>query len=224
MNVALILSGGVGTRMKAPIPKQYIKVNDNPLFYYTLKTLETHQKIDKIQIVADKSWHELFLKYVGEKFHGFSHPGANRQLSILNGLCDILDFADREDNVIIQDAVRPLTQQDMISEILTKLELYDAVTPILPLKDTIYVYEDKKFTGIANRDILVAGQAPEGFRLGKYYDATLALCPNHILSITGSLEVALLGNLKVASIKGDEQNFKITTMKDLDRLQQILKN
>ena len=52
MNIALILSGGTGTRLGSEIPKQYIKVFDRPVISYCIEQLVCHEKIDGIQIVA----------------------------------------------------------------------------------------------------------------------------------------------------------------------------
>ena len=88
MNIALILSGGTGTRLGADIPKQYIEVKGRPVISYCLETLLVHPKIDAIQIVAEQVWQQVILDELKEqeKFRGFSMPGENRQLSILNGL------------------------------------------------------------------------------------------------------------------------------------------
>lgn len=222
MNIALILSGGTGTRMGTDIPKQYIRVDGRPIISYVLDTFETHGMIERIQIVADEDWHDLISQYAGKKLAGFSRPGANRQYSILNGLADILNYADPEDHVIIQDAARPLVGSVTITEILKTLENHEAVTPILPLKDTIYLYENGIFTGTAERTKLAAGQAPEGFLLGRYYEAVKELLPDRILHITGSLQAALEAGMDAVPIPGDEGNFKITTMADLEKFRQII--
>jgi len=109
MNIALILSGGVGTRMGTDVPKQYIEVKGKPIIAYTMEKFELHELIDKIHIVAEPQWHDYILEYAKVKPIGFSKPGYNRQLSILNGLEDILKVALPDDNIIIHDAVRPLS-------------------------------------------------------------------------------------------------------------------
>lgn len=222
MNIALILAGGTGTRLGAPIPKQYLEIKGKPLFSYTLEVFENHPEIDRIQIVAEESWHNRIRKFAGGKFIGFSVPGDNRQLSILNGLEDILKNASLTDNVIIQDAARPLTKPELITGLLDALKTHEAAAPVLPVKDTVYTYENGRFTGTADRSRLMAGQAPEGFRLGKYLEATKALLPDRILSVTGSLQVALLAGMDAVSIPGDEDNFKITTSEDLKRFSGML--
>lgn len=222
MNIALILSGGTGARMGTKIPKQYIEVDGKPVISYVLDIFETHGMIDRIQVVADENWHDLISQYAGTKLAGFSQPGINRQYSILNGLSDILAYADVKDYVIIHDAARPLLHSGIITKILNTLKDHEAVTPILPLKDTVYLYEDGRFTGTAERVKLAAGQAPEGFLLGRYYEAVKGLLPDKILHITGSLQAALEAGMDAAPIPGDEGNFKITTMADLEKFRQIV--
>lgn len=228
MNIALVLSGGTGTRLGANMPKQYIEVNRKPILLYCLETLCKSEHIDGIHIVAAKEWQEKILswleKYGGEeyelqhKFRGFSLPGENRQLSIFNGLTDIKEYAEQEDLVLIHDAARPLLSSAMIEECFAAIDGYDGVLPVLPMKDTVYLSKDgKQITSLLNRSEVFAGQAPELFRLGAYYDANESLLPDKILQINGSTEPAILDGLKVAVIPGDEANFKITTQSDLER-------
>ena len=62
MNVALILSGGTGTRLGSDIPKQYIEAGGRPVIGYCISVLSAHEQIDALHIVADKSWHDLIGK------------------------------------------------------------------------------------------------------------------------------------------------------------------
>ena len=50
MNIAIILSGGVGSRMGTDIPKQYIEVNGHPIIWYCLKNFLDNPIIDVIVI------------------------------------------------------------------------------------------------------------------------------------------------------------------------------
>jgi len=232
MTIALILSGGTGTRLGAELPKQYIEINDRPIISYCLETLLSHPEIDAVQIVADLAWQKVILKEVErvssafgslQKFRGFSVPGKTRQLSILNGLEDILSYASKEDTVMIHDAARPCLSEQMISCGLDAIKGHDGVLPVLPMKDTVYLSEDGKVvSSLLNRSRVFAGQAPEFFLLGKYYEANKSLLPEKILAINGSTEPAILAGLDVVMIPGEEGNFKITTKADLERFQQIV--
>ena len=97
-----------------------------------------------------------------------------------------------------------------------------SAVPVLPLKDTVYSSEDgKRLSGLLERAKILAGQAPEAFRLGKYLVACEALSPEAILRISGSAEPALLAGMDIAALPGDEGNFKLTTNQDMERYIQI---
>lgn len=229
MNVALVLSGGTGTRLGADIPKQYIEVGGRAIITYCIESLENHNMIDAIQIVADVSWQDRILQWLEaqhlvNKFRGFSYPGENRQLSIFNALEDIRQYADQKDYVFIHDAARPLLSKSMITDCLTAAKNHDGILPVLPMKDTVYLSEDgKSVTSLLDRSKVYAGQAPEVFVLEKYYLANKVLLPDAILKINGSTEPAIMAGMEIAMIPGDENNFKITTKADLERFKDIIK-
>lgn len=154
-----------------------------------------------------------------KKFRGFSAPGKTRQLSILNGLEDIRKYAGDSDVVLIHDAARPMLSAGQITACLDAAAAgHDGALPVLPMKDTVYYSESGvRVTSLLERNRIFAGQAPEAFVLGKYYEANRALLPDRILQINGSTEPAILAGLDIAMIPGDEGNFKITTKADLAR-------
>ncbi|MCI9421968.1 MAG: 2-C-methyl-D-erythritol 4-phosphate cytidylyltransferase [Dorea sp.] len=228
MTIALILSGGTGTRLGFDIPKQYIEVNGRPIISYSIESLSSHNELDAIQIVADPVWQGQIQDWLAEegecgKFRGFSSPGGNRQLSILNGLKDIREYAKDSDYVFIHDAARPLLTEKQITDCIAGAFGHDGVLPVLPMKDTVYSSTDgKKISALLNRSEIYAGQAPEMFQLGSYYEANCRLLPDKIWQINGSTEPAILAGLDVVMIPGDEGNFKITTKEDLERFRKIL--
>lgn len=233
MNVALILSGGTGTRLGANIPKQYIEVCDRPIISYCIEQFVRHKDIDAIQIVADGQWQEIILncleinKYLKDnynrKFRGFSKPGENRQFSIYYGLKDICLYTEESDNVMIHDAARPLLSAQMITDSLEAVKGHDGVIPVLSMKDTVYKSEDgKKISALLERSEIYAGQAPETFQIGKYYKANEKLFPDRIWTVNGSTEPAIMAGLDIVMIPGDEGNFKITTREDLERFRNVL--
>lgn len=224
MNIALILAGGTGSRLGADIPKQYIKVAGQPIIAYCLQTFDGHAQIDAIWVVAEEEWQPLIGKWAGEKMRGFSKPGANRQLSILSGLEGIKEFATDEDVVLIHDAARPLVSAEMVTACLEGCAIHDGVMPALPVKDTVYYGVDGRIESLLERSRIVAGQAPEAFRLGVYYRANVALSEEQIMQINGSMEPAVMAGMDVCYIIGDEQNFKVTTAEDLKRFIQIVES
>lgn len=230
MNIALILSGGTGTRLESGVPKQYIEVGGKPILSYCIEKLSCHSYIDAIWIVASPQWQDQIREWLpmadkNRKWKGFSLPGQTRQLSIYNGMRDMRNFAGDGDGILVHDAARPFLTEQMISRCLEAMEGHDGVLPVLPMKDTVYASTDgMRITALLERSQVYAGQAPEVFRFGSYYGAVCALLPDRILEIHGSTEPAILAGMDIAMIPGDEGNFKITTKEDLERCVGILEN
>lgn len=221
MNLALILAGGTGTRLGADVPKQYIEIKNRPIIAYCMDTFFNSEKVDAVWVVAENPWHEYIEKQVSEqqnseKFHGFALPGANRQLSILNGLRKMKAEAKEDDLVIVHDAARPCLTKKLLQECICEAEGHDGVLPVLPMKDTVYYSKDGvHVSGLLQRSNVLAGQAPEVFRYGKYLEANQALLPEKILQVNGSTEPAVLAGMDIVTIPGDEKNYKVTTQEDL---------
>ena len=225
MNIALLLSGGTGRRMGSDVPKQYISMYGKMIITHCLERICRHPMIDAMQIVAAKEWRDIIFAECeySDKLRGFSAPGGNRQLSILNGLRDISQYAGKDDVVLVHDAARPLISEDLISACLTEIANHDGVMPVLPMTDTVYYSSDgKQVEQLLDRSRIFAGQAPEAFRLGNYLEANERLLPNGILSVNGSTEPAIIAQLDIVMIPGDKNNLKITTRNDLERYSELL--
>lgn len=177
MNTALILSGGVGSRLGGDMPKQYIEVGGRILLSYCLERLSRHPLVDAVQIVAQEEWQgtirSCLKRYdINKKFRGFSNPGENRQLSIYNGLRDILTYAaGTDDTVLVHDGARPCLPGALITECVNALERHDGVIPVLPMKDTVYVSSDgKHVSSLLNRG---GGFLPDRRRSCLYWGNTM---------------------------------------------------
>lgn len=230
MNIAIILSGGVGSRMGGDIPKQYIEVCGKPVIWYCLKTFIESPVVDVIVIARSEDWSDCIGKVLSElnctKTVLYSEPGETRQYSIFNALKVIAaNHYSKDDKVIIHDAARPLVSVKLIEDCLFSCDEVDAVLPVIPVKDTLYQSTDgQHVTSLLNRNELFAGQAPEAFIFGKYLDLHHNMSREELLMINGSSEIAYKGGLQVKLIKGEEMNFKITTPEDLSNFESIIKH
>lgn len=226
MNVAIILSGGTGTRLGANIPKQYIEVGCMPIITYCLKVFAAHPMINGLVVVAASEWVATIQAQIDalhiRKSVVFANPGSTRQLSILNGLNKAKSSFSDIENVIIHDAARPLVSAQLITDCLMACDEYDGSMPVLPVKDTIYQSNDgTAISGLLNRSTLFAGQAPEAFRFDKYLEAHSSLSTEEILKINGSSEIAYKTGMRIKMVQGDVMNFKITDSTDLQRFKDI---
>ena len=229
MNYAIILSGGIGSRMKMDgFPKQYLEVNGKPILVYTLEIFQKNSNVDVIVVVAAKEWEEQIQQWAVDfgltKVKLVAPCGASRQESIRNGLkACITESVSDEDNVIIHDAVRPLLSDELISKCFRALSENEGCMPVIPVNDTVYQSRDGEYIeSLLNRDTLFAGQAPEAFNLLKYYNVNKDLTESELEKIRGTSEIAYRNNMKIRLIPGEERNFKITTQVDLRRFEAII--
>lgn len=89
-NIALILGGGVGSRMQQDIPKQFLTVNDCPIIIYTMQAFQNHPEIDAIAVVCLEGWENVLQAYAKQfnitKLKHIVRGGDNRQSSSRIGL------------------------------------------------------------------------------------------------------------------------------------------
>lgn len=228
MNTALILAGGVGSRMGGGnLPKQYLMVRGRPVIDYSLSALQHHEQIDRIVIVAAKEWRDFldeWLRRSGiDKFSGYAEPGETRQYSIYSGLERIRELLADTQKVLVHDAARPFLSEELITACLKGLDEAEGVMPVLPMKDTCYRSEDgRHITGFLPRSQLFAGQAPEAFRFSRYLELHHHMPAEALRQISGSSEMAYKNGMDVLLIDGSERNIKITTQEDLQLMERYL--
>lgn len=228
MNTAIILAGGVGSRMGVDRPKQYLVVDDKPIIVYCLEIFEKHNNIDNIAIVVSDEWKDYVIenveKYGITKVCGYAPAGRTRQHSIYNGLKCTEENAPETDVVIVHDAARPLVSDKIIDDCITGALEDDGAMPVISVKDTIYQSKDgKSIENLLKRSELFAGQAPESFDFKKYLDIHNSVSDDEIAATAGSSEIAYRHGMKVRLVEGSERNFKITTIEDLETFETIVK-
>lgn len=230
MNIAIILSGGVGSRMGLNQPKQYVIVNNQPVINYCITAFLENDNTDAIVIGVADEWKEFVVDNV-LKLHPtkpifYAPAGETRQYTIYNCLKKVRECGySADDIVVIHDAARPLLTHDLINRCYEGCKNADCIMPVIGVKDTVYMSEDgKNIKSLLNRSHLWAGQAPESFIFGKYIQLHDEMPREELLKINGSTELAFKQGLNCQMIEGDPMNFKITTPEDLSNFEVIVKN
>ena len=225
----ILLAGGRGERMGTNVPKQFLKVGSKSVMEYTLSAIFFWERMDALIVVAEDKWRDTISELIHQvlpeeiSFAGFAEPGKNRQLSIVNAMKELKPYMEEESYVMIHDAVRPCVSAQLIAGCDALLEKGCGVMPAVPVKDTIYESDGGACAQrILNRDLLFAGQTPEFFDFNRYFEANEALLPDRIMDIRGSSEPAIISGMKVKMASGDEGNFKLTTIEDLERFKALV--
>lgn len=122
MNIAMILSGGVGKRFGADVPKQYQDLLGKPVVEYVINAAKSAASIDKIVVVCAENWKDWFEKYPVDICEG----GSERNISFRNGLKFIKRRYDCK-KIMVFDAMRPFVTTQLIDEYMSKLDEFDVV-------------------------------------------------------------------------------------------------
>ncbi|MDR2972577.1 MAG: 2-C-methyl-D-erythritol 4-phosphate cytidylyltransferase [Bacteroidales bacterium] len=226
MNIAIILAGGIGARLSTDIPKQFLKIDGKTIIEHTLSVFEQHSQIDEIAIVVNAQYLSEMRETV--QYRGFKkikkiiEGGTQRQDSCWAAIQSYSNYP--EANLIIHDAVRPLVSAEIISEVILKLEIYNAVTVAIPSTDTIYKVENSCIQQVPNRKNLMRAQTPQAFKQHIIEKAYLsAYFQNDFLCTDDCGIVAkYLPDEPIFVVAGNERNFKITHNTDLYILEHLL--
>lgn len=215
---AIILAAGQGKRMKQEIPKQYIKIHNKPMLYYSIKAFEK-SSVDEIILVAGTQElnyirKEFIKKYGFRKIAAVTEGGVNRCDSVYQGLKQ----AEGADYVLIHDGARPCITTDIIEKAKNAAIKYGNCIVGMPIKDTIKIVNEKRFvTETPERSKVWITQTPQAFsydRIRKAYDMLFDLEE----PITVTDDAMVLERMLKESVymkKGSYENIKITTPEDL---------
>ena len=214
---AIILAGGKGKRMGAPVSKQFIEIKGKPIIYYTIKKFSENKKIDNIVVVLSKDEVGYFKENILEKYNlkvdNIVIGGTERQDSVYNGLKSLEDT--NTDIVLIHDGARPFISDRIIDDGIKFAQVYGACAPGVMPKDTIKIKNESNFSvSTPERGSLVAIQTPQVFKFNEILECHEKIKINNIV-VTDDTMVAEKFCYSVYLYDGEYTNIKVTTPEDL---------
>ena len=223
MNIAVILAGGVGSRVGAGMPKQFVKILDKPVIVYTIEAFQKHEDIDAIEVVCVKShidyMQELVDTYGLSKVKWITEGGADFQGSVLNGINNLQDKCSEDDIVLVHFGASPFVEGDIIADAVRVCKLKGnaiSTTPFYLLsgvKD-----DDEKTTKWIDRDTIACMNSPHAFRYGYIRDIYKRAVETGVIKEVEPHTTTLMYKMgeTIYFSKGSQSNIKITTKEDLD--------
>ena len=221
-NIALIIAGGIGVRMHQDIPKQFINVHNKPVIVYTMEAFQQHPNIDGIEVVCLDGWHDILWAYARQfgitKLENIVSGGATGQESIRNGLYDLAKrYHDKDDIVLIHDAIRPMVNADIISDNIRVCRTYGNATTAIPCTSVMLRTSDSVVSeGQVPRDNLKITQTPQTFYIKELIEVHKEAIKMNLEPSIASCALYIEMGKKVYLSAGSEKNIKITTSEDIE--------
>lgn len=220
--VAVIPAAGVGSRMQADRPKQYLTLNGKTILEHTIDALLQHPLIDDV-IVAISPGDAYFDQYrLREKPIRVVDGGKERADSVLNGLMSL----GENDWALVHDAARPCIEESDISALLELMSSDNVSGGILatPVRDTMKRVRPSTnvISHTEDRDGLWHALTPQLFP-ATLLKRALQNGLSQGANITDEASAMELEGYKVAMVSGSPANIKITHPADLPLAEFYLK-
>ncbi len=208
----IIVAGGIGVRLGADTPKQYLSIHGKPILHHTISVFVTHPLVKQILVVIGKEHDELYQKSVIglPKLLPPVYGGETRQMSVYNAL-QSLSLA-KDDIILIHAAARPCINHQSIDDILSVLKNNQAASLGVQVSDTLRKTDGKEYQSVIDRQDVYAMQTPQGF----HFDV-IKTAHEKYKGQNFSDDTALVTEMgiPVFIVKGDRMNLKITTAEDM---------
>lgn len=168
-NIAIILAGGIGSRMGISLPKQFLLIDDKPVIIHTIEKFEYHKQIDSILIVCEATWIEYLNKllenYKFNKVKWIIPGGTTGHDSTRNAIFFLRTIISGDDFVIIHDAARPILPKRAIDEMLRIAHIKGNASLAIPCHETVIFTEDQlSGNKELDRNTLMRVQTPQAYR------------------------------------------------------------
>lgn len=222
MNYVIIIAGGVGSRLGAKVPKQFVEVLGKPIIVYTMEHFQHHPEIDGIELVCVDGFQE-YLKGIAEKF-GITkvmkivQGGSEYERSIMNGVAGLEEIAKPDDVVMVHWSASPFLTGDIITDnIRVCKEKGNAITASYSY--LLYGTNDGDCARKSiNRETFMTLAAPQSFKYSLITDIYRQVEEKHMFEYVEAHTPAFMAELSIPIYfsQGSHTNIKITTKEDLD--------
>ncbi len=230
MNYVVIIAGGVGSRLGASVPKQFVEVFGKPIIVYTMEKFQNHPELDAIELVCVDGYQD-YLKGIVDKY-GITKVikivtgGSEYERSIMNGVAGLEGIANPDDVVMIHWSASPFVSEEIITDnIRVCKEKGNAISASYSY--LLYGTNDGDCAKQAiNRETFMTLSAPQSFLYRVIKNIYKQVEEKNLFKTTEAHTTAFMTALGIPIYfsKGCHSNIKITTKEDLDLFRGYLLN
>lgn len=217
MNYMILLAGGIGSRTKLKIPKQYYEIDGESIINYLLKNIK--DELDKIFVVCDLNYKNTITQLPNVVF---VKNGNTRLESLKNGIIELKKIAKDGDLIFIHEAARALLDKRDLDLHKNNARINQGLITNNVVFDTMFkINEEKEILEVIQKQNIVAGYNPQSFYwddLKKYKDDILDEQRDLDLS-----EILIKKKFKIKVLEQISNLRKITIKEDLEWLGEKIK-
>lgn len=237
-NILILLLAGESKRFQYRTKKQFVSINDKPLYCYSLDTFINIKKFNQIILVINKKdintsnikyLFDKYKKYFDKNIFKIVYGGKERYNSVYNALNYLNDnkLVNNNSKILIHDSSRPFVNKKDILNTIKALDKYKSVTLAQTVTNTIKIVKNIKDLQVdwtPDRKLLYEIYTPQGFVFKYIFDAyNKFIKTNKTINITDDLQIIeKFSKVKSYLILGDRNNIKITYKDDLSILKDNL--
>lgn len=214
----IITAGGIGKRMGASLPKQFIQINEKPILMYTIEQFYHYDPKAQLLLTLPEDWRTYWEELIEENDFRIPHRVVSGGVERYDSIKNALQFCHGE-YIAVHDGVRPLVTVETIERCFKAVKKKKAVIPIMSVKESLR-YITKEGTRAVNRAEYCNVQTPQCFEkdvLVRAYEMPF----ND--AITDDACLVELNGTKIHTVPGNDENIKITNQTDLALAEHLLK-
>ena len=218
---AVIPAGGVGARLGARTPKQFLRIGRTPILAMTVRHFTRHPSMAAVVVAAPAAHLALTRRILARTGRGAPATvvagGPTRQDSVWLAL---LALPGPVDVVVVHDGVRPLITRRLVDDVVRAAVESGAAICALPIAETVKRVCGGFVEATLDRSELWAVQTPQAFRADLLREAHEKARRDGVGGTDDAMLVERLGH-PVRVVAGLPGNVKITTPEDLRRLRRV---
>ena len=224
---ASILAGGVGHRMSASVPKQFLEILGQPVLAHTLREFLRCGRFDEIAVAIHPVWtdelNRLLARFGWAGRIRVVPGGETRQASSAAVLGAWRDRLGEDDLVVIHDAARCLVDGALIGRCIEAARAHGAATATIPSIDTVARVAGGIITDLPPRSEMHSVQTPQAFRYGWIVRAHESARARGVIDATDDARLVMEDGHPVTVVEGSPANVKVSTPQDLAVTESLLR-
>jgi 2-C-methyl-D-erythritol 4-phosphate cytidylyltransferase len=206
----IITAGGIGKRMGAEVPKQFLALNNRPVLFHTIEKFYQFDNQAQLILTLPNEWREYWIELCDTHNFEIPHDIVDGGKERFHSIQHALSIAHGE-WIAVHDGVRPLVSQQTIQHCFQAALEHGNAIPVVSVKESLRKIENNHSEAV-NRSAYKMVQTPQVFKASQLKEAYKQ--PFHD-GITDDASLVETLGYSIFLVPGSESNIKLTNPMDL---------